>query len=459
MVVGEFTQEANLVVIGSGPGGYSAAFRAAELGIQTIIVDSRKDLGGICLHAGCVPSKTLLHIAEIIGLGRRAAAFGVEYGQPRIDLEMVRAWVHQSTDRLSSGLASRAKKLGVEVIAGRASFDDGKNLSIHGGSIPRLKFRKAIVAVGARPAGHPLMTFDERIVINPWQALQIESIPESLLVLGGAAQAIELAMIYAALGSKVTLAATEAQILPAGDVDIVRPLHRALVENLNSVLLGATVTSASIGASSAQVGVETKEGQRQLEFDRVIIAVGQTGNTRDLGLDRTKVECDSAGFITVDGQMRTSESRILAVGDVTGPPWSADRALAQGRVAAEVVAGWNSGFDSLAAPRVLFTDPNVAWCGLTESQANEQGVPHKVAKIPWGASGRAVGMNRVDGLTKLIYDPDTKIVLGVGIVGAGAAEMIGEGALAVEMGVELDDLAGTVHPHPSMCELLSDAAR
>ncbi len=459
MVVGEFTQEANLVVIGSGPGGYSAAFRAAELGVSTIIVDSRKELGGICLHAGCVPSKTLLHIAETILLGRRAAAFGVDYAEPRIDLDKVRTWVSQSGDRLASGLTSRAKKLGVEIVTGRATFDDGKNLSIHGGSIPRIKFRKAILAVGGRPLPHPSLPFDEHVVINPWQALRIESIPASLLVVGSGAQAVELAMIYATLGSKVTLTAEEAQLLPAGDADIVRPLHRALVENLNSVMLAATIAGAKIDGGVAEVSLSTKDGVRQLSFDRVIVAIGQGGNTLDLGIEHTKVECDSLGFIRVDDQMRTGESRIMAVGDVTGPPWSADRALAQGRIAAEVAAGWNRAFDVRAVPRVVFTDPNVAWCGLTESQAVAQGIPHKVAKIRWGASGRAVGMNRVDGLTKLIYDPDAKIVLGIGIVGAGAAEMIGEGVLAVEMGVELDDLADTIHPHPSMCELLSDAAR
>lgn len=459
MVVGEFTQEANLVVIGSGPGGYSAAFRAAELGVPTVIVDSRKELGGVCLHAGCVPSKTLLHIAETMALGRRASVFGVEYAEPHVDLDKVRAWVAQSADRLASGLASRAKKLGVEIVSGRAAFDDGKNLSIHGGSIPRIKFRKAIVAVGARPLPHPALPFDDRLVMNPWQALRLESIPASLLVVGSSAQAVELAMIYAAFGANVTLIAEEPQILPAGDADIVRPLHRALVENLTSVVLGATLTAASVGEQSVEVTFSTTEGPRQASFDRIIVATGQGGSTSDLGLDQTKVEFHGNGFIKVDEQMRTTESRLLAVGDVTGCPWSADRALAQGRIAAEVVAGWNSAFDARAVPRVVFTDPNVAWCGLTEIQAIEHGVEHRVARIPWGASGRAVGMNRVDGLTKLIYDPDTKVVLGVGIVGAGAAEMIGEGTLAVEMGVELDDLAGTIHPHPSMCELLGDAAR
>lgn len=459
MVVGEFTQEANLVIIGSGPGGYSAAFRAAELGLNPVLVDSRKEMGGICLHAGCIPSKTLLHIAETIGLGRRAAAFGVAYSEPRIDLAKVRAWVNQSVDRLSSGLASRAKKLGVEVVTGRASFDDGKNLSIHGGSVPRIKFRKAILAVGARAAAHPALPFDERLVINPWQAMAIESIPAALLVVGSGAPAVELAMIYAALGSKVTLAVEHSQLLPGGDADLIRPLHRSLVEHLNSVLLGAAVTLASVGENSVNVTLSRKEGERQAEFDRVIVALGQVGNTSGLGLEQTKAEVDANGFVKIDEQMRSGESRLLAVGDVTGWPWSADRALAQGRIAAEVAAGWNSAFDARAVPRVVFTDPSVAWCGLTETQAIEQGVPHKVARIPWGASGRAVGMNRADGLTKLIYDPDAKIVLGVGVVGAGAVEMIGEGVLAVEMGVELDDLAGTIHPHPSMCELLSDAAR
>ncbi len=459
MVVGEFTQEANLVIIGGGPGGYSAAFRAAELGLTPVIVDSRKDLGGICLHAGCIPSKTLLHIAETISLGRRAAAFGVEYPEPRLDLDKIRAWVSQTTDRLAAGLASRAKKLGVEIITGRATFDDGKNLSIHGGSVPRIRFRRAILAVGGRALEHPAAPFDGLRIIDPWQALRIEQVPSRLLVIGAGAPAVELASIYAALGSAVTLAFEQSQCLPAADADLVRPLQRQLAERLKAVMPGATVAEMRVVGEEVSVTF-TSGGQSESQaFDGVIMALGQCGNTSDLGLEHTRVKVDPDGFIEIDEQMHTAEPRVMAVGDVTGPPWTADRALAQGRIAAEVAAGWNSAFDARAVPRVAFTDPQIAWCGLTESQATAQGVAHKVAKIPWGASGRAVGMNRAEGLTKLIYDPDTKMVLGVGIVGAGAAEMIGEGVLAVEMGVELDDLAGTIHPHPSMCELLSDAAR
>lgn len=459
MVVGEFTQEANLVILGAGPGGYSAAFRAAELGLHPVLVDSRKDLGGICLHAGCIPSKTLLHVAEAVYFGQRAAALGVEYPPPRLDLDKVRAWVRQTTDRLAAGLASRAKKLGVEIVVGRATFDDGRNLSIHGGSVPRLKFRRAILAVGARAVDHPALAFDGRLVLDPWQALQVERVPPRLLVVGAGAPAVELASIYAALGSKVTLAFEPSQCLPAADPDLVRPLERQLAERLNAVKAGCTIQESRVVGEEVRITLTAGDNREAQTFDAAIVALGQRGNTGDLGLENTKVKIDAEGFVEIDEQMHTTESRIMAVGDVTGPPWTADRALAQGRVAAEVAAGWNSAFDARAVPRVAFTDPQIAWCGLTEAQANSQGVAHKVAKIPWGASGRAVGMNRADGLTKLIYDPDTKMVLGVGIVGAGAAEMIGEGALAVEMGVELDDLAGTIHPHPSMCELLSDAAR
>ncbi len=459
MVVGEFTQEANLVIIGAGPGGYSAAFRAAELGLNPVIVDSRKDLGGICLHAGCIPSKTLLHIAETINIGKRAEAFGVSYGEPRIDLDKVRAWVSQTTDRLASGLANRAKNLGVEIVTGRATFDDGRSLSIHGGSVPRFRFRRAILAVGARAIEHAAAPFDNRLIIDPWQALRLERVPARLLVIGAGAPAVELASIYAALGSRVTLAFEQAQCLPAADTDLVRPLQRQLAERLKAVMPGATVAEMRVVAEEVKATFISGDKSESQAFDAVIVALGQRGNTGDLGLENTKVKIDAEGFVEIDEQMHTTEPRIMAVGDVTGRPWTADRALAQGRVAAEVAAGWNSAFDARAVPRVAFTDPQIAWCGLTEAQANSQGVAHKVAKIPWGASGRAVGMNRADGLTKLIYDPDTKMVLGVGIVGAGAAEMIGEGALAVEMGVELDDLAGTIHPHPSMCELLGDAAR
>lgn len=459
MVVGEFTQEANLVILGAGPGGYSAAFRAAELGLNPVIVDSRKDLGGVCVHAGCVTSKALLHISEMISLAKRASALGVEYPEPRIDLDRIRAWVNQSADQLAAGLMERAQKLGVEVIHGRAAFDDGRNLSVHGGSVPRVQFRRAIVAVGARPAPHPAAEFDGQLILEPWQALKIERVPARLLVVGSAASAVEIASIYASLGSAVTLAFEESQCIPEADADIVLPLARQLGDRLEALMPGATIAEVNRAGGGVDAKITIGGRALSLHFNAIVMAIGQRGNTDDLGLDATRIRCDGSGFVPIDEQMRTAETRIFAVGDVTGPPWTADRALAQGRIAAEVAAGWNSAFDARAVPRVCFTDPQIAWCGLTESQAQTLGAPFKVARIPWGSSGRALGMNRTDGLTKLIYDADTRLVLGVGIVGAGAAEMIGEGALAVEMGVELDDLAGTIHPHPSMCELLSDAAR
>ncbi|TVQ52118.1 MAG: dihydrolipoyl dehydrogenase [Phycisphaerales bacterium] len=459
MVVGEFTQEVDLAVIGGGPGGYAAAFRAAELGVETVIIDPRDSLGGICLHEGCVPSKTLLHIAETIQNGERAQQFGVTYGPPKIDRAAIRAWLDKARTTLSKGLAAQAKKLNVEHLQGEANFEDTRRVNVVGGSVPRVRFRRALIATGSRPIEHPALPFDGERVLTPGRALDIESIPENLLVIGGGYMAIEMSLIYRALGSKVTLVHEGNAWLPSVDADLTRNVTRQLAKDLEHTALETTVESAEAKGKRIHITFAGKNAPKTTEFDRVIVAIGQRANTDKLNLDRTGVTLDEDGFIRVDDQLRTTDPRLYAVGDVTGGPLLADFALAQGRVAAESIAGWKSALDVRAVPVTIFTDPQIAWCGLTESQAKAEGVNHDIVKLPWGASGRAVGMGRTDGLTKIIYDPDTKIILGVGLVGTSAAEMIGEGALAVEMGAELDDLAGTLHPHPTMNELIADAAR
>ncbi|MCL4210990.1 MAG: NAD(P)/FAD-dependent oxidoreductase [Phycisphaeraceae bacterium] len=473
MVVGEFTQETTLLVIGGGPAGYAAAFRAAELGVETAIVDPRPDLGGICLHAGCVPSKTLCDLSATIRAASGAAAMGAAFSPPAIDASKVGVWVDTTVERLAKGLAARAKQLKITRLVGEARFEDAKHVAVTGGSIPRVKFRKAVIATGTRPVEHPDLSFDGERTWTPEQAVRLGTlaaaasrareggasnaiavtaggdsgrgeslIPRTLLVIGSDYMAVEIASIYASLGSRVTLASPEAVLLPEADDDLMRPLRKSLEASLAEILLGATIDATAAA-----------------KFDRVVVSLGRRANVESLDLDRAGVTLDERGFIRVDAAMKTSSARHFAAGDVTGGPLLANAALAQGRVAAEVIAGQPSALDVRAIPHAVFTDPNIAWVGLTEKQAKRQGQPYAIAKAPWGLSGRAAGMNRMDGLTKIIFDPGTREVQGVGLAGPGTCEMIGEAALAIEMGATLDDLALTLHPHPTTSELLADAAR
>ncbi|MHC4991992.1 MAG: dihydrolipoyl dehydrogenase [Planctomycetota bacterium] len=458
MVVGEFTLETHLVVVGGGPGGYTAAFRAAELDVPTVIVDSREALGGVCLHEGCIPSKTLLHVTETIGLAQHADRFGVHYKPPKIELESVRDWMGRTIGTLAGGLGKIQQKHGIEHLCGRAHFEDGKILAVPGTQTPRVKFRRAIIATGTVPREHAALPFDGEHVLRPGEAVRLPKVPSSLLVLGGNYMSVEIASAYAALGARVTLV-TPTKLLPAADVDLQRPLHRRLRETLAEVVIGADVQEASMRDDRVEVVWRGETTPASSSFETVVVSIGQRANLDDLHLDRLEVRTCDEGFIEIDDHCATSVPRILAIGDVTGPPLLADKAIYQGRIAAEQVAGWDSAFDARAIPFVVFTDPPIAWCGLTEDDARQQEIPVRVRRIPWGASGRAAGMGRTEGLTKIISDPDTGLVLGVGVAGPQAAEMIAEGCLALEMGAELTDLAGTIHPHPTMSEMLADAAR
>lgn len=458
MVVGEFTQEVDLVVIGGGPGGYSAAFRAAELGIETVIIDEHDRLGGICLHAGCIPSKTLLHIAETINLGEHAKHFGVEFGTPKIDLDTVRAWVDHARGTLAKGLTGLANKHSVELIKGNASFEDSRRLNVRDSQVPRIRFRRAIIATGSVPGPHPHLPFDREVVLSPNDAIELPRVPKRLLIVGSGYMALELATIYHAFGSSVTIVDEGEQWLPDVDADLVRPLLRTLTKRLAGLHTKTAITAADQQRGTLKITFDGESPPKGTTYDAAIIAIGQQPNVDRLNLSATSVGQDDNGFINVNEHMRTVDPRVFAVGDVTGGELLADRALMQGRIAAEVIAGWNSGMDVTAPPSAIFTDPQISWCGLTETSAKAEGIPHAVAKMPWGASGRAVGMGRTDGITKVIYDPDAKLILGVGVTGRNAAELISEGALAIEMGAVATDIAGTIHPHPTLSELLAEAA-
>src|SRR5881398_4984 len=454
MVMGDLVREVDVAVLGGGPGGYSAAFRCAELGLETVVVDSGKRLGGACLFEGCIPSKALLHVAAVLAEAERAREFGVDFGEPRVSLDPLRKWkTERVVGKLARGLASVAKAKGVEIIGGRAVFEDSRTLRVEGEAPQKVRFTHAIVATGSRPAALPGFTGER--VIDSTAALELPDVPERLLVIGGGYIGLELGQVYAALGSKVTLVEMTDGLLPGVDRDLVQPLARHCEKLFVKIRLGTKVTS--LHEQGSQIEARFGEGDT-VAFDRVLVAVGRRPVSAELGLETTRVRPDAHGFVAVDERCRTADPRIWAVGDVTGEPMLAHRAMRQGKVAAEAIAGRPAAFDNVAVPAVVFTDPEVAWCGLTESEATRAGRPVRLAKFPWAASGRAATLGRSDGLTKLMVDPDTGRVLGVGIVGPGAGELIAEGAVAVETALTVEDLALTIHTHPTLSETLMEAA-
>ena len=454
--MGDLVIEVDVAVVGGGPGGYSAAFRCAELGLETVVVDAGKRLGGACLWEGCIPSKALLHVAALIEDAARARELGVDFGEPRVSLDPLRKWkAERVVGRLARGLASVAKAKGVEVIGGRAVFESSRELRVEGDEPQKVRFKHAVIATGSAPAGLPGLTVSSDRVIDSTAALELADVPERLLVIGGGYIGLELGQVYAALGSAVTLVEMTDGLLPGVDRALVHPLARRCEKLFAQIRLGARVTSLVERGSAIEARFD---GDGVAAFDRVLVAVGRQPASAGLGLEYTRVSADARGFIGVDDHCRTTDPAIYAVGDVTGEPMLAHRAMRQGKVAAEVMAGRPAAFDNVVVPAVVFTDPEVAWCGLTESEAEREGRTVKVAKREWAAAGRALTLGRSDGLTKLIADPDSGRVLGVGIVGPGAGELIAEGALAVETALTVEDLAATIHAHPTLSETLMEAA-
>src|SRR5438093_1114009 len=429
MVMGDLVREVDVVVVGGGPGGYSAAFRCAELGLETVVVDAGKRLGGACLFEGCIPSKALLHVAALIEDAERARELGVDFGEPRVSLDPLRKWKSERVvGRLAPGIASFAKAKSVAFIAGLAVSESPRELYVEGDEPKKVRFKHAIVATGSAPAQLPDLSLPGDRVIDSTGALELTEVPERLLVIGGGYIGLELGQVYAALGSQVTVVEMTDGLLPGVDRALVQPLARRCEKLFAKIHLGTKVTSLREKGSAVEARLEPGEAQT---FDRVLVAVGRRSASAGLGLEHTRASADARGFLTVDDRCRTADPAIYAVGDVTGEPMLAHRAMRQGKVAAEVMAGRAAAFDNVVVPAVVFTDPEVAWCGLTESEAEREGRTVKVAKREWAAAGRALTLGRSDGLTKLIADPDSGRVLGVGIVGPGAGELIAEGALAV----------------------------
>jgi dihydrolipoamide dehydrogenase len=459
----EATQKLRVAVVGGGPGGYAAAFLAADLGMQVTLIDPEINPGGVCLYRGCIPSKALLHVAKLIEESQQAKNWGIEFPPAKVDLARLRGFKEGVVKKLTGGLGQLSKQRHVEYIQGRAAFENSTTLKISKADSTEvtLSFDRIILATGSRPAVIPAFKIDSPRLMDSTGALNLEDIPASLLVVGGGYIGLELGSVYAALGTRVTVVEMLPGLLPGADRDLVLPLHKRLEKMFEAILVNTTVASLKedgAGIRATFAGASIKDDNREKVFDRVLVSVGRKPNSDIPGLDKTHVAVNSRGFIEVNKQLQTADPSIYAIGDVVGEPMLAHKASHEGRTAAEAIAGHKVAFEPNAIPAVVFTDPEIAWCGLTETQAEKENREIKVAKFPWAASGRALAIDRPDGMTKLIVDPHTERVLGVGIVGAGAGELIAEGVLAIEMCALASDIAMTIHPHPTLSETVMQSA-
>ncbi len=445
--------QAQVVVLGAGPGGYSAAFRAADLGLETVLVERYERLGGVCLNVGCIPSKTLLHLAKVITDAEDSAAHGVTFSEPELDLGAMRTFKDQVVDQLTGGLGGLAKRRKVEVVHGEAKFTGPNTLQVGDTTVG---FEHAIIAAGSRAATLPFLPDDPR-VMDSTDALELEEVPGKLLVIGGGIIGLEMATVYDALGAEVTVVELQDQLIPGCDPDLVKPLAKRIEQRYAAVHVKTSVTA--VEATDDGLKVTFEGGPEEATFDRILVAVGRKPNGADIGADAAGVEVDDRGYIRVDPQMRTNVGHIFAIGDVVGEPMLAHKAAHEGHVAAEVIAGHDVAFDAKGIPSVAYTDPEVAWAGLTEIRAKAEGIEYEKAAFPWAASGRALSVGRTDGVTKLLVDPETRHVLGVGMTGVNAGELVAEAMLAIEMGAVAEDVGLTIHPHPTLSETVGFAAQ
>lgn len=453
-------EKKSVVVIGGGPGGYPAAFYAADHGLDVTLIDTEENPGGVCVYRGCIPSKALLHIARVIEETREAAEMGVEFGAPKINVKKLRDWKNSVVSRLTGGTGMLRNQRKIKHIQGRATFIDKETLRITGpdGKEQQLQFSTAIVATGSHPTVIPSLNIDSKHFLDSTGALDLEDVPKKLLVIGGGYIGLEMGTVYSALGSKVTVIEMTDGLLPGADRDLVKVLAKRLDKSFESILLKSKVTKLKEQKNGIKVTYEDPDGkQHEKLFDKVLMSVGRTPNTRDIGLDAAGIKVSDRGFIEVDGQRRTSVPNIYAIGDVTGDPMLAHKASHEGIVAVEAILGKKSVFEPQAIPAVVFTDPEIAWSGLSETEAKAKNIPIKVSRFTWAASGRAMSLERTEGVTKLVCDPDSGRILGVGIAGVNAGEMIAEGTLAIEMGATAEDLKLTIHAHPTLSETMMEA--
>jgi dihydrolipoamide dehydrogenase len=448
-----------ILVLGAGPGGYTAAFYAADKGKKVTLVEQNRRLGGICLNVGCIPSKALLHATEILAEATVSAHRGIELGQPKIDLDKLRSWKEGILEKLGQGIKSLAQHRGVQVIHGRGHFEDSETLRVETAQGQKfIRYQKAIIAVGSKPTMPNAFDLGNKRIMTSSEALELPDIPQDLLIVGGGYIGMELGTVYAALGSKVVVLEALPSILTGVDPDLIRPVARAAQKAFKEIRVDTKVMKMATAGKQIKVTMEVNKELREELYDRVLVSVGRSPNYTDLGLENTKVTKDDKGFIQCNPQQQTEDPNLYAIGDVNGGALLAHRASREAKIAVEAILGEPTAFENIVIPAVVYTHPEIAWCGLTETEAKEKGTEIKVAKFPWGASGRALTLDRTDGLTKLIIDPDTERILGVGIVGAGAGELISEGVLAVEMGATARDIAESVHPHPTLSETLMEAA-
>ncbi len=449
----------DIVVIGAGPGGYAAAFYAAELGKSVVMVEMDKRLGGVCLNRGCIPSKALLHASKLIKEAEESGFRGIEFERPKINLPQMRAWKDSILEKLAQGVADLAKRRGVTVVYGRGYFEDSKTLRVEtAGGQTYFTYDQAIIATGSLSAMPQAFDLGNPRIMTSTEALEIEDVPARLLIVGGGYIGMELGTVYRTLGSSIVLVEALGSILQGADADLVRPILRYAEKNFEEVRTNAKVLKMATSGKQIKVTMEHNGEKREELYDRVLVSVGRTPNSRNLGLENTKVTLDEKGFIKVNDRQQTDDPSIYAIGDVAGGVLLAHKASKEARIAVEVICGEMSEFKDIIIPAVVFTDPELAWCGLTEAEAREKGIEVQTAKFPWSASGRALSFDRTEGMTKLLIDPHTERVLGVGIVGVGAGDLISEAVVAIELGATARDLAESVHPHPTLSETMSEAA-
>jgi dihydrolipoamide dehydrogenase len=457
----EKTSSTQLAVVGGGPGGYAAAFRAADLGMQVALIDVEPNPGGICLYRGCIPSKALLHAAYVLNEARHAANWGITFAPPKVDIDKLRAWKDGVVRKHTSGLGQLAKARSVRYIQGHASLLDARTLRVkkNGAEPERLACEHIILATGSRPAMLPHFPRDSKRILDSTSALELQSVPKTMLVVGGGYIGLELGTVYAALGTEVSVVEMMPGLLPGVDRDLVTPLAKRLEKTFRAIMLNTKVATVKEEKDGLRVKFEGEAAPAEEQvYEAILVSVGRVPNSAIPGLEKTRVETDARGFIKVDRQRRTQEPTIFAIGDVAGEPMLAHKASHEGFVAVEAIAGHKAVFEPQAIPAVVFTDPEIAWCGLTETQAERESRTVKAVRYPWAASGRATTIDRNDGVTKLLIDPATERVLGVGITGVNAGEMISEGVLAVEMAAKAADLKLTIHPHPTLSETVMEAA-
>lgn len=450
-----------LAVIGGGPGGYAAAFLASDLGMNVTLIDLEKNPGGVCLYRGCIPSKALLHVAKLIHEADEAKKWGIEFGEPKIDLNKLRDFKNGVVNKLTGGLGQLAKQRKVNYINGRAKFINSTTLSVEktDGTTEEVVFEKAILATGSVPAKIPGLSIDSQRVMDSTSALELNDVPKKLLVIGGGYIGLELSTVYSSLGSEVTVVEMLPGLLPGADRDLVSVLEKRLKTTLKNIYTETKVVELKDNGDSITVKLEGAKVTEPIQtFDKVLISIGRKPVTDGLGLENTKVKIGERGFVVVDKQLKTDDENIYAIGDIVGNPMLAHKAAAEGKVAVEAILGHKVAFEPNAIPAVVFTDPEIAWAGLTETEAKQKEIKVEIAKFPWAASGRATTLDRNDGLTKLIIEPETERILGVALVGVGAGDMIAEGTLAIEMGAVVKDLELTIHPHPTLSETMMFAA-